>query len=69
MTIVTSLLAQLSNAMTSIFLLFLTVVFMLLEVPSCRQSCSRSWSVRLKEWGDSTRAGQRLPLSGAENRH
>jgi AI-2 transport protein TqsA len=32
MTIVTSLLAQLS-AMTSIFLLFLTVVFMLLEVP------------------------------------
>ena len=29
----TSLLAQLSNAMTSIFLLFLTVVFMLLEVP------------------------------------
>lgn len=32
MTIVTSLLAQLSNAMTSIFLLFLTVVFMLLEV-------------------------------------
>ena len=33
MTIVTSLLAQLSNAMTSIFLLFLTVVFMLLEVP------------------------------------
>ena len=33
MTLVTSLLAQLSNAMTSIFLLFLTVVFMLLEVP------------------------------------
>lgn len=33
MTIVTNLLAQLSNAMTSIFLLFLTVVFMLLEVP------------------------------------
>ncbi|EML2808396.1 AI-2E family transporter, partial [Enterobacter roggenkampii] len=33
MTIVTSLLTQLSNAMTSIFLLFLTVVFMLLEVP------------------------------------
>ena len=33
LTIVTSLLTQLSNAMTSIFLLFLTVVFMLLEVP------------------------------------
>ncbi len=33
MTLVTGLLAQLSNAMTSIFLLFLTVVFMLLEVP------------------------------------
>lgn len=33
MTFVTSLLAQLSNAMSSIFLLLLTVVFMLLEVP------------------------------------
>ncbi len=33
MTFVTSLLTQLSNAMSSIFLLLLTVVFMLLEVP------------------------------------
>lgn len=33
MTLVTSLLSQLSNAMTSIFLLLLTVVFMLIEVP------------------------------------
>ena len=33
MTPVTSLLTQLSNAMSSIFLLLLTVVFMLLEVP------------------------------------
>ncbi|EGT0619017.1 TPA: AI-2E family transporter [Citrobacter braakii] len=33
MTLVTNLLAQLSNAMSSIFLLLLTVVFMLLEVP------------------------------------
>ena len=33
MTLVTALLAQLSSAMTSIFLLLLTVVFMLLEVP------------------------------------
>ncbi|MEL0551501.1 MULTISPECIES: AI-2E family transporter [Enterobacteriaceae] len=33
MTMVTSLLTQLSNAMSSIFLLLLTVVFMLLEVP------------------------------------
>lgn len=33
MTLVTSLLTQLSNAMSSIFLLLLTVVFMLLEVP------------------------------------
>lgn len=33
MTTVTSLLTQLSNAMSSIFLLLLTVVFMLLEVP------------------------------------
>jgi AI-2 transport protein TqsA len=33
MTLVTSLLTQLSNAMTSIFLLLLTVVFMLIEVP------------------------------------
>ncbi|POT57449.1 pheromone autoinducer 2 transporter [Citrobacter amalonaticus] len=33
MILVTNLLAQLSNAMSSIFLLLLTVVFMLLEVP------------------------------------
>ena len=33
MTLVTNLLAQMSNAMSSIFLLLLTVVFMLLEVP------------------------------------
>ncbi|TCD25165.1 AI-2E family transporter [Lelliottia amnigena] len=33
MTLVTALLAQLSSAMTSIFLLLLTVVFMLAEVP------------------------------------
>ena len=33
MTLITSLLTQLSNAMTSIFLLLLTVVFMLIEVP------------------------------------
>ncbi|WP_227317504.1 AI-2E family transporter [Cedecea davisae] len=33
MTLVTGLLTQLSNAMTSIFLLLLTVVFMLIEVP------------------------------------
>ncbi|MFP2505240.1 MULTISPECIES: AI-2E family transporter [Buttiauxella] len=33
MTLVTSLITQLSNAMTSIFLLLLTVVFMLIEVP------------------------------------
>ncbi|WP_370603320.1 AI-2E family transporter [Citrobacter braakii] len=33
MTLVTNLLAQLSNAMSSIFLLLLTVVFMQLEVP------------------------------------
>ena len=33
MTLVTGLLTQLSNAMSSIFLLLLTVVFMLLEVP------------------------------------
>ncbi|ATG00983.1 MULTISPECIES: AI-2E family transporter [Lelliottia] len=33
MTLVTALLAQLSSAMTSIFLLLLTVVFMLVEVP------------------------------------
>ncbi len=33
MTLVTGLLTQLSNAMTSIFLLLLTVVFMLFEVP------------------------------------
>lgn len=33
MTLVTNLLPQLSNAMSSIFLLLLTVVFMLLEVP------------------------------------
>ncbi|BCG09637.1 AI-2E family transporter [Buttiauxella agrestis] len=33
MTLVTSLITQLSNAMTSIFLLLLTVVFMLTEVP------------------------------------
>lgn len=33
MTLVTALLAQLSSAMTAIFLLLLTVVFMLLEVP------------------------------------
>ncbi len=33
MTLVSRLLTQLSNAMSSIFLLLLTVVFMLLEVP------------------------------------
>ncbi|BDH45782.1 pheromone autoinducer 2 transporter [Salmonella enterica subsp. enterica serovar Choleraesuis] len=33
MSLVTRLLSQLSNAMTSVFLLLLTVVFMLLEVP------------------------------------
>lgn len=33
MTLVTGLITQLSNAMTSIFLLLLTVVFMLIEVP------------------------------------
>ncbi|MCT4704021.1 AI-2E family transporter [Enterobacteriaceae bacterium H20N1] len=33
MTLVTSLITQLSNAMTSLFLLLLTVVFMLTEVP------------------------------------
>ncbi|MDY1035837.1 AI-2E family transporter [Lelliottia sp. CFBP8978] len=33
MTVVTALLSQLSSAMTSIFLLLLTVVFMLIEVP------------------------------------
>jgi AI-2 transport protein TqsA len=33
MTLITNLLTRLSNAMTSIFLLLLTVVFMLLEVP------------------------------------
>lgn len=33
MTLVTRMLTQLSNAMTSIFLLLLTVVFMLIEVP------------------------------------
>lgn len=33
MTLVTNLITQLSNAMSSIFLLLLTVVFMLLEVP------------------------------------
>ncbi len=40
MTPVTSLLTQLSNAMSSIFLLLLTVVFMLLEVPQLPLSCS-----------------------------
>lgn len=40
MTLVTSLLTQLSNAMSSIFLLLLTVVFMLLEVPSFPPSCN-----------------------------
>lgn len=43
MTIVTSLLAQLSNAMTSIFLLFLTVVFMLLEVPQLPAKLQQEW--------------------------
>ncbi|MFV2740127.1 AI-2 transporter TqsA, partial [Escherichia coli] len=33
MTLLTNLLTQLSNAMSSIFLLLLTVLFMLLEVP------------------------------------
>jgi AI-2 transport protein TqsA len=33
MTLVTALITQLSNAMTSVFLLLLTVVFMLIEVP------------------------------------
>lgn len=33
MTLITNLLTQLTNAMSSIFLLLLTVVFMLLEVP------------------------------------
>lgn len=56
MTLVTSLLTQLSNAMSSIFLLLLTVVFMLLEVPQLpaklQQLMSRPVDVRFAfMWG------------------
>jgi AI-2 transport protein TqsA len=51
MTIVTSLLAQLSNAMTSIFLLFLTVVFMLLEVPQLPAKLQQMMVRPVKAWG------------------
>ncbi len=50
MTIVTSLLAQLSNAMTSIFLLFLTVVFMLLEVPQLPAKLQHIMVRPVEEW-------------------
>jgi AI-2 transport protein TqsA len=69
MTIVTSLLAQLSNAMTSIFLLLLTVVFMLLEVPQLPAKLQQMMVRPVEGMGAIQRAGQRLTLSGAENRH
>ncbi|EMA4194779.1 AI-2E family transporter [Salmonella enterica subsp. enterica serovar Schwarzengrund] len=44
MTLVTNLLTQLSNAMSSIFLLLLTVVFMLLEVPQLPEKLQQMMS-------------------------
>ncbi|MFO6426883.1 AI-2E family transporter [Escherichia coli] len=41
MTLLTNLLTQLSNAMSSIFLLLLTVLFMLLEVPQLPENFSK----------------------------
>ena len=46
MTMVTSLLTQLSNAMSSIFLLLLTVVFMLLEVPQLPAKLQQLMSIQ-----------------------
>ncbi|MDI5434762.1 type II secretion system F family protein, partial [Salmonella enterica subsp. enterica serovar Kentucky] len=42
--LVTNLLTQLSNAMSSIFLLLLTVVFMLLEVPQLPEKLQQMMS-------------------------
>ncbi len=69
MTLVTSLLTQLSNAMSSIFLLLLTVVFMLLEVPQLPAKLQQLMS-RPVEGDGRHSAGhrQRVALSGAENR-
>jgi AI-2 transport protein TqsA len=53
MTLVTSLLTQLSNAMTSIFLLFLTVVFMLFEVPQLPAKLQQIMVRPVKGWGRS----------------
>jgi AI-2 transport protein TqsA len=69
MTLVTSLLTQLSNAMSSIFLLLLTVVFMLLEVPQLPAKLQQLMSRPVEGMGAIQRAGQRLPLPGAKNRH
>lgn len=68
MTLVTSLLTQLSNAMSSIFLLLLTVVFMLLEVPQLPAKLQQLMSRPVEGMGRHP-AGhrQRIALSGAEN--
>ncbi len=50
MTLVTSLLTQLSNAMSSIFLLLLTVVFMLLEVPQLPAKLQQLMSRPVEGW-------------------
>lgn len=67
MTLVTSLLTQLSNAMSSIFLLLLTVVFMLLEVPQLPAKLQQLMSRPVEGMGAIQRARQRIALSGAEN--
>ncbi len=68
MTLVTSLLTELSNAMSSIFLLLLTVVFMLLEAPQLPAEAA-AVNVQTSRRHGRHPAGhrQRIALSGAEN--
>lgn len=66
MTMVTSLLTQLSNAMSSIFLLLLTVVFMLLEVPQLPAKLQQLMSRPVEGMGAIQRAIDSVSHYGAK---
>ena len=70
MTLLTNLLTQLSNAMSSIFLLLLTVLFMLLEVPQLPGKFQQMMARPVEGMAAIQRAIDSVfSLSGAENSH
>ncbi len=70
MTLLTNLLTQLSNAMSSIFLLLLTVLFMLLEVPQLPGKFQQMMARPVEGMAVIQRAIDSVfSLSGAKNSH